>query len=266
MRSRFALVLAAALPLALHGFAQSSGSGAAIAPATGSSTFSVSVMVPPNIPGIVGAPYSAEGSGQSVQTLVDGTHITRTVPGQKVWRDSQGRTRTERALSPPYPNRPAPPVAVEIVDPVAGVYYILDIQNKVAHRAALRQLPARPAAQAQVRPQSPPAYRPETKSESLGTQTVEGLPAIGSRTTVTTPVDAIGNDRPIVSATESWTSTELRIILLTRSNSPQSGESVWRLTNISRVEPEPGLFRPPLDYQVVDEAGASITLQYAPGQ
>ena len=55
---------------------------------------------------VTGAPYSAENVSEHVQTLADGTHITSTPPGMKVYRDSMGRTRTERPVfQRPWPER-----------------------------------------------------------------------------------------------------------------------------------------------------------------
>src|SRR5207302_10873336 len=108
---------------------------------TGSATFHTRPFA---MPAVTGAPYSGEESNEQVQTLSDGTHITHKNPGNKVWRDSQGRTRTERPLfSSPNgsdPNRPQVSV-VEISDPIAGFYYVLDTQNKIAHRSAMAAPP-----------------------------------------------------------------------------------------------------------------------------
>src|SRR5260370_25729649 len=55
---------------------------------------------------------------------------------RKVWRDAEGRTRSERPLGM-GPNQASMPLIVEITDPVAGFKYTLDTQNKVAHRQAM---------------------------------------------------------------------------------------------------------------------------------
>jgi len=88
------------------------------------------------IPAVVGAPYSGEQTEEHVQTLADGTHITRPMGTIKTWRDSEGRIRTERPMrvGPRVSGGTDSPVIVEISDPVAGVRYTLDIENKVAHR------------------------------------------------------------------------------------------------------------------------------------
>jgi hypothetical protein len=82
---------------------------------------------------ITGAPYSATQTAEHIQTLADGTHITR--PGQKgfMYRDSAGRTRNEFAYPAPIGAPPAP-TGVIIFDPVAGFRYQLDSREKVARR------------------------------------------------------------------------------------------------------------------------------------
>jgi hypothetical protein len=51
---------------------------------------------------VVGAPYSARQSSESIQTLPDGTHITRKGHHETLtWRDSHGRVRTELRYLPP---------------------------------------------------------------------------------------------------------------------------------------------------------------------
>ena len=86
---------------------------------------------------------------------------------------------------------------------------------------------------------------PKTTVENLGTQIVEGIPAEGMRNTTTFPVDWMGNDRPITTISETWTSPDIKEIILTQSNDPRSGENTHKLINISRSEPDPGLFEPP---------------------
>jgi hypothetical protein len=99
---------------------------------SGSATFNVAPFSPP---AVTGAPYSGEEVRESFQTLVDGTHITHQMPaGQKTWRDSQGRVRTERGMMGGNPNRQGAPTFAQISDPVAGYLYVLDDVNHVAHR------------------------------------------------------------------------------------------------------------------------------------
>src|SRR5947208_3558873 len=52
-------------------------------------------------PAITGAAYSAQEVTEHVQTLADGTHIKLKPRTMLLFRDSQGRTRTERPIGPP---------------------------------------------------------------------------------------------------------------------------------------------------------------------
>ena len=89
--------------------------------------------------GVSGKPYSAEQTTESVQTLADGTQIRQFSSNQKVYRDWQGRTRTERQMSAPMigANPAELPTAVNIFDPVAHVQYFFDTQNKTVRRLEL---------------------------------------------------------------------------------------------------------------------------------
>ncbi len=211
-------------------------------------------------PAVMGAPYSGEQIQEQVQTLSDGTHITQMHMNIKVYRDSQGRTRTERPLVM-LPNAEGSPLLVEIADPVAGVRYTLDTQNKIAHRVMAQPLgaPAPPGGTVVARQGQFHAHN--YTEEKLPPQTIEGVLAEGTRRTTVVPEGTEGNDRPFVITEETWTSPDLKIVVLSKTDDPPRGETTMKLTNISRNEPEPGLFQPPPDYQVVDETGP-FTIRY----
>jgi hypothetical protein len=84
--------------------------------------------------------------------------------------------------------------------------------------------------------------------EQLGKQIIEGVEAEGSRTTVTIPAGEIGNEKPIVIVSERWYSPELQMVIMSKHSDPRSGETIYRLTNISRLEPAKALFEVPGDY------------------
>jgi hypothetical protein len=90
----------------------------------------------------------------------------------------------------------------------------------------------------------------EVNRESLGTQTVEGVQAEGTRITFTIPAGKIGNERPIVTVNERWYSPELQAVVMSKNSDPRSGETTYRLTNINRSEPDPALFQVPADYTI----------------
>jgi hypothetical protein len=199
-------------------------------------------------PVVKGAPYSADVSSEVTQTLSDGNRIQQTA-SEKVYRDSEGRTRRETSLAALGSASGAnTPTVAFIDDPVAGVSYALDLSNRTATKTPFRQPPPngpRPNFQSRQR-----ASDPNSKTESLGRQIVAGVPADGTRTTRTIPAGQVGNLLPITIVTERWYSPDLQTVVLEKRSDPRSGETVFQLTDISRAEPSSTLFAPSADFQV----------------
>jgi hypothetical protein len=228
------------------------------------------------------APYSATEESSLVQTLSDGTHITAKPRTSKTYRDSQGRIRNEQAFCGPSSDDHGA-VVVTISDPVAGVGYVLDMQNHIAHRFAGTPKPgtapsgfqARPlVAQGSVRgavtatlpdrpsPSISAKARRNSESEPLGTQTIEGLAAEGTRTTEIIPVNYQGNDKEMKTVSETWVSSELKTTILRKTSDPRSGEFTWRLVDINLSEPDSSLFQVPADFKITDDT-EPITIKYS---
>lgn len=91
---------------------------------------------------------------------------------------------------------------------------------------------------------------PRRKVEMLGKQMIEGVEAVGTRSTYTIPAGEIGNTLPIEIVEETWYSPDLQLMVLTKSRDPRSGETSYRLTNLTRNEPDRALFEIPADYTV----------------
>lgn len=88
----------------------------------------------------------------------------------------------------------------------------------------------------------------EAKTEKLEARSFDGVQAEGTRTTITIPAGEIGNEQPIQIVDEHWYSPDLQVVVMTRHSDPRSGETTYRLTNISRTEPAATLFQVPSDY------------------
>jgi len=88
------------------------------------------------------------------------------------------------------------------------------------------------------------------KKESLGKQNIEGVEAEGTRYTITIAAGEIGNEAPINIVSETWYSSELQTVVMSRHSDPRMGENTYRLTNINRSEPPHSLFELPSDYTV----------------
>jgi len=95
----------------------------------------------------------------------------------------------------------------------------------------------------------------ESKKESLGTQTIEGVQCEGTRSTTTIPAGEMGNDLPINITTETWYSPELQVTVLRKFNDPRYGEDIYRLININRAAPAKELFEVPADYTIKEGRG-----------
>jgi TonB family protein len=87
-------------------------------------------------------------------------------------------------------------------------------------------------------------------TERLKNQLVEGIECEGARNVTTIAVGAIGNDRLIETVSETWYSPELSMMILSKRSDPRFGESIYRVTNIDRAEPESSLFQVPSDYTI----------------
>jgi hypothetical protein len=90
------------------------------------------------------------------------------------------------------------------------------------------------------------------EQKSLGTQTIEGVEATGTQTTVTIPAGAIGNEQAIKIVSEQWYSPALQVVVLSKRSDPRTGEMVYRLTQLDRGEPAAALFQVPSDYTIKD--------------
>ena len=286
MKTTGALLLL--IPAVLYGQAQSviiSGNSSrnAAGVISGTANFRAPQFVPQPV---LNAPYSGEQIQEHQQTLADGTHINQVNSRQMMYRDSQGRTRTERAMFPMMDKngsgQPSPQV-VEIMDPVQGVSYTLDTVNKIAHRSILQQpnpparpLPARAAAAPTVLPNGSVvgavrqgdfsatlpttgarvlANQAQMKNEKLGTQVIDGITVEGMRMTRTIPANSEGNDRDINVINEMWNAPDLHMAIYSKNSDPRTGDNIMRFANLTHSDPDPSLFLPPPEYQIVDETG-----------
>jgi hypothetical protein len=212
---------------------------------------------------VTGTPFTASFSTQTTETLTDGNKIERNTTGT-VARDSAGRTRrdmTLAAIGPWAASGKTPPQVSFINDPVAGSRYVLEANTKTAHKMSGRNRGPDAARSAGMAAK----FQKNTTTESLGTQTINGVSAQGTRTTRTIPAGEMGNEKPIVIVKETWYSPELQITVMTKRSDPRMGETVSQLTNIQKQEPAATLFQVPSDYSVKQgRGGRNATAAPAP--
>jgi hypothetical protein len=206
---------------------------------------------------VTGAPFTATAVGESNRTLADGTKISQKVQST-VYRDAQGRVRKETTLPAigPLAASGSPKSLVFIHDPVAGTGYVLDVSQKIAHK-----LPQHPQKNDDAKNADADAARQRWAGrsgeanlvkESLGSQTINGVAAEGTRYTRTIPAGHMGNDKPVIIVNEEWYSPDLQMIVQSKRSDPFVGESTYNVTNIQRTAPNAALFAVPPDYTVKD--------------
>ncbi len=237
---------------------------------------------------VKGQPYSADVTTETIQTLSDGNRIRRKNTAV-IYRDSEGRTRREETIAAmgPWTTR-EPQTMIFINDPVIGAHYILNPDGQSGHRIPTPKLAdhirlpsTEPAPEARNRYAQVGArgdisasgvaviagatplgnIKPPDK-EDLGTRSIEGMEAVGTKFTTILSAEQMGADRDIEITFERWHSPELGIDVLTIRNDPRSGETTYRLTNINRTEPLPNLFEPPPDFSINTNQGGDVRIRH----
>jgi hypothetical protein len=202
---------------------------------------------PDNVRLVTGAPYSARGTSETIMTTPDGNRVVRqnTI---RMWRDSDGRTRSEFELS-----TVGGPTPVEINrrltvidDPAAGTRYMVQPDGRMV------TVPISPcrvlAAREPDLTVGPP--RPErlplkvSQPVRLGERQVDGLTVTGSRVEATIPAGAMGNERPVKMSAEQWYGKDLQVVVEATYRDPRTGETRYKLREIQRDEPDAKLFKP----------------------
>jgi len=210
---------------------------------------SPSASAPNNVRLVTGAPYSALGTSQTVTTLPDGNRIVRqnTI---RLWRDSQGRTRSEFALSSiggPTPLEVNATVTV-IDDPSARERHMFQPNG---HMVTVPIAPCRVVASNEpdltVGPPRPAGLPLKVSPPvKLGERQLDGETVAGSRVEATIPAGAVGNDRPIKMSAEQWYGKDLQVVVEATYKDPRTGETRYKLREIQRNEPDASLFEVPV--------------------
>jgi hypothetical protein len=207
------------------------------------------------------APFSADLV--SINDHAEGRPGINTEFHGKVARNSQGETYFAMQNISPFADHTLPTRAT-ITNPAALTVTTLDLQSKTAfvshvNPKALNTAPhltpgasptanGKPAgATAVVAPGT------STKTESLGTKEMDGLRVLGFRT-IHTAFSPGKDAKPFVSTVDTWTSPQLKAVVMVETTTSNGDHHVTKLQNIVRTEPSAALFQIPSDYSVHDNA------------
>jgi hypothetical protein len=207
-------------------------------------------------------PYTAEYHGTSVRLLADGTTITHEET-EVVALDSQGRRMNSTTSTMPTGNQ-TPITHVSVFDPVAHTNAHWSSPGKQATVSTMSATGGHGCSTSTSPMESRPfgvtshvrSEHTKPTVENLGTASIQGLEARGTRTTTTIPAGTIGNEAPLVSITERWTALTVGLNgLMVREiiGDPQMGKWTKELTSIDQSDPDQSVFQPPSNYEVVTE-------------
>jgi hypothetical protein len=222
-------------------------------------------------------PYTAEFKITHVQTLANGTTITRDTTEIEA-RDSQGRS-LRSTTDQTAEMGGAAETRVNVNDPMGGTQSNWDTRTMKAHVTKMppqdqrqgcwatdsgnfrisRYEGPRPGAPAPNGTPLPgggtlvPAQRNKPEIEDLGESSIQGISVHGHRLITTIPAGQIGNNQPIVTTSENWSSAEFGLTLRDIVDDPRSGKRTRELVNLTPGEPDPTVFQIPDGYEVTTQ-------------
>jgi hypothetical protein len=187
---------------------------------------------------VLGKPFSGTETRTTKQMLSDGTPTGKTNTS-KVYRDAQGRTRSESGTN------------VLIFDAPNLTNYAIQSRGctkRSVHDGDTVTIVATEhgtwSSSQSGGPQSQHP-NPHIATEDLGFQTVNGISAQGSRHTLTIPASTLGADHDIKVVNERWYSDSLGILIKSSNVDPRFGSTTYELSDINQSSPDPSLFTPP---------------------
>jgi hypothetical protein len=197
---------------------------------------------------VTGAPFSAVEVNTFDEQLANGNAISKT--SQTVlYRDSQGRTRTEVTITPAASTGKQPFTLITISDPVAGLRYLLDSSTMTSRSSRMPVLRTGMAGNGRGGVQARTGRGgAAVTSADLGTQLKNGVLATGSRVTEVIPAGRIGNAQPITVVRDTWFSAELKRAVEVKITDPVRGNRTMELTNLVPGEPSAAFFSVPAGY------------------
>ncbi len=196
------------------------------------------------VPAVPNAPFTAKETVTWTQPLVGGGSVTRTYY-TRVARDSQGRVHREtRYFAPSGSSTEAPLRSITVTDPVAGTRTVCQAETMACSVASWHPvLPASAGANGVV-----PIAGGKVTHQSLGSQAIDNLTAVGTRETLST----VSGSRLVLSHWDVWYSPDLQVDLSVSHTNPELGTVTLTLTNLLRERPDRTWFAVPAGFAVIN--------------
>jgi hypothetical protein len=144
---------------------------------------------------------------------------------------------------------------IAIVDPATQTAYLVCPERKEILRMTglTSALPPGSLAAAQAAAQLPDAAS-SVASTDLGEKEMGGVKAHGSKSEITIPAGAQGNDKPLVHKTETWFSADLAMPVYMHLSMPEFGDIVTHVENVKFGDVPASTFALPEGYAMRDIA------------
>jgi hypothetical protein len=192
------------------------------------SSFVQPVLIVP----VAGTPFTAtvvinneDGSRSSQYSVIE------------IARDSAGRIRNERHKFVPGTFRGTPPTLfVHTYDPATRISHVYDPVTMTYRDQVV--LPPRKSID-----------QKDGKEEDLGSTTINGTQARGTRVTRTIPARVSGTGKPVNMVDEFWFSEELQMNVMEQHTDGRGGLQTLAILSIKREEPDASLFEVPAGYK-----------------
>lgn len=206
-----------------------------------------------------GAPYSATVMTTHDQTLADGSVVHSSVTTYQA-RDAAGRTWEKRSLGcqPGTDGERQPVQQVLVYDPGAqtSVSWKVDDPAKV-----YRSVHTVPVGQPLPKPdmgQGATGLRAMEQmgihAEDLGSKTIAGIVADGTRFVTTVPASQTGSGHATKIVDETWVAEGPNLAVLNMEDNPRTGRTTVEVVDLKLNEPDPALFAPPAGYTLMGQS------------
>jgi hypothetical protein len=208
---------------------------------------------------VLNAPFSAEAV--TTWRLNEPSARSEWRASVRFYRDREGRVRVEQTFVDHADDR-SPQRIVIASDPNDPMAFVIDctahtvnefprgvVRNTVGGYGRLVLPMSMTRFVTFERPQLWRAYENAAGEDvPLGQKTILGIPVTGTGAQITLPIGAFRKNHEIQIVDERWISTELQLLIYSRTDDSEYGTLQHRVTSIIRDDPPPELFEIPAGY------------------
>ena len=213
---------------------------------------------------LTGQPFSAIKYRRRVKLLPDGKQrILSEINVMELARDTDGRVRMETEIDAPGCEhlgqralQDCQVVNLIMFDPAARTITHWPEGEIAAHGAVVIQMSAGQVEDAENSTMTVPEYvsnfdasEVRITTEKLGSREMEGVAVTGVRTTTVLPTGYKGNQTPVTTIHEVWSSEAMKLVIRVIDGDPKKEVTISGLEHLSRT-PDPSLFHPPDGYRI----------------